>query len=365
MDTNNFKNPRLILDRTEIKEGSVAWRSPSNLAIVKYWGKHGVQLPRNPSISFTLDKAYTETSLYYSPKAAGSREGIAMQFYFEDQPNPAFEGKVRRYLESLLEVFPFLRQLELVIRSRNSFPHSSGIASSASSMSALALCLCSLEQRFFGTLNQEEALKQKASYLARLGSGSACRSVYPGLAVWGETGEVEGASDLFAVPFAERTHPVFLSFHDDILIVSKGEKSVSSRAGHELMDENVYSGSRYQQARRRFQDLITALEMGDVERFGQIAEAEALTLHALMMTTEQPYLLMKPNTVALIDRVQTFRKERNIPLYFSLDAGPNLHLLYPDREAAEIKAFIQKELLPFCENNQYIADGVGKGPSEL
>ncbi len=365
METINYDNPRLIIEPGKIGEGSITWRSPSNLAIIKYWGKYGNQLPRNPSISLTLDNAYTETTIYYTPKDSKAEDGgVALQFFFEDQPNEAFARKVKSYLESLKPVFPFLGQLELVIRSRNSFPHSSGIASSASSMSALALCLCSMEHEFFGTLSSDGEFRRKASYLARLGSGSACRSIYSTMAVWGETGEVPGSSNYFAVPYEEKVHDIFKHYHDDILIVSEGTKAVSSRAGHALMDENEYATNRFAQAKRRLHQLLRALSTGDVEMFGQLAEAEALTLHALMMMSHPPYLLLKPNTLALIEKVQAYRNEQQVPLHFSLDAGPNLHLLYPDSVAATVQAFIQEELAPLCEKSQVIADKVGEGPEE-
>ncbi len=360
----DYKNPQLVIETSKIEAGSISWRSPSNLAIVKYWGKHGRQLPRNPSISFTLDSAYTDTTLEYAPKT-GVDQGIDLAFYFEDQPHEVFGGKVRKFLESITDIFPFLRQLKLAIRSTNSFPHSSGIASSASSMSALALCLCSLEDELFGDLEDDEAFRQKASFVARLGSGSACRSIYEGLAVWGETGEVKGSSDLYAVPYADKVHEDFLSYHDAILIVSKGEKSVSSRAGHALMDDNPYADSRYRQAKLRLHRLLPALTTGDLEAFGNILEAEALTLHALMMASNPPYLLMKPNTLVLIEKVQQWRKDTGHPLYFSLDAGPNLHLLYPDKIKTEAENFIEGELVQYCENEHWIADQAGKGPLQL
>lgn len=359
----DYKDPKLVIETSKIEAGSISWRSPSNLAIIKYWGKHGRQLPRNPSISFTLDKAYTETSLKYEPKT-GVDQGIALEFLFDGQPMPPFEEKIRKFLEGIIDIFPFLRQLKLSVHSANSFPHSSGIASSASSMSALALCLCTLEDELFDSLENDEAFRQKASYVARLGSGSACRSIYAGLAEWGEMGEIEGSSDLYAIPY-EDVHESFLSYQDAILLVSKGQKPVSSRAGHALMDDNPYAESRYRQARQRLHNLLMAIRTGDLEAFGNMLEAEALTLHALMMASGQPYLLIKPNTLALIEKVQDFRKETGSPLYFSLDAGPNLHLLYPGQIKAEVENFINAELVQYCENGQWIADQVGKGPLQL
>ena len=209
----------------------VAEGTYSNLAIIKYWGKYGRQLPRNPSISITLDAAFTETTIAYQAKT-GADEGIALDFAFEGKANEAFRTKLLKFLESITDIFPFLRQLELNIQSYNSFPHSAGIASSASSMSAIALCLCSMEHRLFGSLEEDTAYRQKASFIARLGSGSACRSIYAKMALWGQTGEVEQSSDLYAIPFETQTHEIFKSCHDDILIASRGEKSVSSSAGH-------------------------------------------------------------------------------------------------------------------------------------
>ena len=358
----DYKNPKLIIETSTTENGSVTWKSPSNIALIKYWGKHGVQLPNNPSISFTLENAHTKTTINYGPKK-GIDFGIELDFYFEGEKNPQFEAKIKSFLESIIEVFPFLKQLELKLESSNSFPHSAGIASSASAMSALALCLCTLEDQLFGTLSNDLEFRKKASYIARLGSGSACRSVYPTLAVWGQTGEIEESSDLFAIPY-EESHEVFHGFHDDILIVSRDEKKVSSRAGHGLMEQNLYAGNRYQQARQRLHNLLTALKTGDLETFGRITEGEALTLHALMMTSNPPYILMHPNTLNIINALHEYRRETNLPVYFSLDAGPNIHLLYPDNIKEEVQKFTKEVLAPFCKND-ILMDIAGQGPLEL
>ncbi len=360
----DYNNSKLIIETAKIDAGKITWRSPSNLAIIKYWGKYGQQMPRNASISFTLDKAFTETSIEYSPKT-GPDEGIDLTFYFDGVKNEAFGNKLLKFLGNLTKIFPFLKQLKLVIKSTNSFPHSSGIASSASSMSAIALCLCSMEEQFFGTLKNDEAFRKKASFVARLGSGSACRSVYEKASIWGEIDDVPGSSNYYGIAAADLLHPNFHDFHDAILIVSTGEKAVSSTAGHALMEGNLFAEKRYLQAKNRFQYLISAFKSGDFEKFGQIAEGEALTLHALMMMSTPPYILMKPNSLAIIDKVRRYREETKNPLYFSLDAGPNLHLLYPDAIKNEVKLFIESELLQFCEREHWIDDKVGLGPLQL
>lgn len=363
-DIMDYNNSKLVLETAKTEPGQVSWRSPSNLAIIKYWGKYGTQLPKNPSISFTLKNAYTETILAYSPKKS-TEQNISLQLNFNGEKNEVFQQKMLRYFESLAAIFPFLRQLDLTIHTTNSFPHSTGIASSASGMSAIALCLCSLENRFFNTLSNSSEFYKKASYLSRLGSGSACRSVYPKMALWGESREVADSSNLYAVPMEGQIHPVFQTYHDDILIISKKEKSVSSRAGHELMEGNIYAENRYAQARQRLHNLLHILKTGEVDAFGAIAEAEALTLHALMMVSEPPYVLIKPNTLKAIDAIKNYRQTTKQPLYFSLDAGPNLHLLYPDTIKNDVQHFIRGELSEYCEQQQWIEDEAGEGPVEI
>lgn len=359
-----YDNPNLTLISSEVAPGALRWRSPSNIALVKYWGKHGVQLPRNPSVSFTLEGAATDTTLSYRSRAE-SGPGVDVKLLLDGSYSESFTTRTRSFLEQLLPVYPFLKQLSLEIKTSNSFPHSAGIASSASGMSALALCLVSLEEVLFTPLKDRAAFFTKASYLARLGSGSACRSVYGGAAVWGETSTLAGSSDEYAVPMTDSLHPVFRDFHDDILLISRSEKSVSSRAGHGLMEGNPYAPARYAQATRRTEEMLDVLQRGDLERFGEILESEALTLHALMMSSHPPYLLIRPNTLQCIERIQAWRATTGHPLYFTLDAGPNLHLLYPHSVAEPVKAFIREQLLFFCEDQLYLADRVGKGPERL
>lgn len=338
---------------------SITWRSPSNLAIVKYWGKHGRQLPRNASISLTLDNAYSETKLDYVEKE--DMDNISLDFFFEGQPNKAFGDRILKFLNSVADELPFLYEYHLTIHSSNSFPHSAGIASSASSMSALALCLCQMEREVAYTLPAEEMFYQRASYFARLASGSACRSIYPHAASWGVTKHIAGSSDEFATPFSNELHEVFKTFHDDILIISKDEKSVSSSAGHQLMEGNAFAPLRYELADKNLGSLLGAMRSGDIETFGVIAEEEALMLHALMMTSQPSYILMEANSIEAIKRVRAWREATGKPLYFSLDAGPNLHLLYPTEIVTEVQSFIVSDLQPLCQDGKWIADKVGMG----
>lgn len=339
--------------------GQTAWRSPSNIAIVKYWGKHGNQLPNNPSISFTLQNAYTDTQISYT----WSPSGPEVLFRFESAENKAFAEKIEKLLHQFLPAFPFLGRMKLHIESHNSFPHSSGIASSASSMSALVMCLIDIEHQLGAAMTEEERLR-KASYFSRLASGSAARSVFPTAALWGETPFHSESNDEFAIPL-DGIQPVFRTFRDTILIVSAGTKAVSSRAGHGLMEGNPFAGVRYQQANKNIGELLHVLHGGDLETFVQITEAEALQLHALMMTSEPSFILMQPNTLEAIARIRNFRKDTGIPLSFTLDAGPNVHLLYPDEYHPVVNDFVQQQLKSLCQDGRLIEDRVGQGPQMI
>ena len=340
-------------------QGRVRWRSPSNIALVKYWGKRGKQLPQNPSISFTLSECCTETFVQYE-----KADGFGFKFFFEGQENPAFGAKIEKFLMDNQAFFPFINQLHLKVESRNTFPHSSGIASSASSMSAFVMGLIEIENLLVGPSTGSGTLT-KASYFSRLASGSAARSVFPAMALWGKTEAYEGSSDEYAVSLANDIHPVFKTYRDSILIVSGETKAVSSRAGHGLMEGNPYATARYEQANENTKELLSALKSGDMDNFINITESEALQLHALMMCSNPSFILMKPNTLRIIEEVRNFRNETHIPLCFTLDAGPNVHLLYPESEAEKVEHFIKDHLATYCVENKWIADHVGDGPKKL
>ena len=336
--------------------GRVGWACPSNIALVKYWGKKGKQLPQNPSISFTLSECRSETFITFE-----KADRFGFSFFFEGKENPAFGSKIEKFLIDNQAFFPFINQLNLKVESRNTFPHSSGIASSASSMSAFVMCLLNIENQIVS----KQFDFQKASYFSRLASGSAARSVFSAMALWGKTEAYEGSSDDYAVSLENDIHPVFKTYHDSILIVSGDTKSVSSRAGHALMEGNPYAPARYAQANENIKNLLSALKSGDLDTFINITESEALQLHALMMCSNPSYILMRPNTLNLINEIRGFRDETKIPLCFTLDAGPNVHLLYPESEAEEVEYYIKNVLADYCDRDLWIADHVGEGPKNL
>ena len=342
-----------------LEAGEFEWSAPSNIALVKYWGKKPHQIPANPSLSFTLNNCKTVTKLKYEKKE--STETYSFDLLFEGKPKDEFKPKIEKLFERVLPYLPFLTQYHFTIETANTFPHSSGIASSASAMAALAMNFMSIE-RLLNPKMTEEHFCEKASFLSRLGSGSACRSVFGSIVVWGEHPVIEGSSDLYGVPYTKEIHPIFKHYEDTILLVDKGEKQVSSTVGHQLMNNHPYASNRFAQASSNITKLDIVLQSGDLYDFMNIVESEALTLHAMMMTSNPYYILMKPNTLEIINRIWEFRKETNVPICFTLDAGANVHVLYPENVKKRALEFINEHLTRFCENGQFILDDVGKGP---
>jgi len=341
-----------------IYDGSFTWSAPSNIALVKYWGKKKNQIPANPSVSFTLNNCKTVTTVSFSKK--NNLSDFSFALLFEGQPKEEFKPKILKFFERTVEYLPFLKEFHFTIDTKNTFPHSSGIASSASGMAALAVNFMSIE-RLLNPEMTEAYFNQKASFLARLGSGSACRSIKGKIVVWGEHVAIAGSSDLFGVELPEKIHSNFVNYQDTILLVDKGEKQVSSTVGHDLMNGHPFAERRFEQAHENLSKLKVILQNGNFDEFIKIVESEALTLHAMMMTSLPYFLLMKPNTLEIINKIWKFRSDTKIPICFTLDAGANVHVLYPENVSVKVLQFIQDELVGYCQNGQYICDSIGNG----
>lgn len=335
-----------------ISSQMVSASCPSNIALIKYWGKYERQIPANPSISYTLNNCKTNTSMEFV-----ADEKFSVQTFLSGNEEKKFAEKIEKYFRNIEEFLPWILKGKYVIKTENTFPHSSGIASSASGFGAIAKCLMELDQQFSGLQDSDFKLR-KASFLARLGSGSACRSLYDGLVVWGATKEVEDSSDLYALQYPnDQIHEIFKHFNDWVLLIHEGEKSVSSTVGHGLMNTNPYAERRFQEAHENFAALKMILKNGDMPNFIKVVEHEALTLHAMMMMSDPAFILMKTGTLAVINKIWDYRKETGLPLFFTLDAGANVHLLFPaDKDEDQIKEFIVKELLQFTQNNGVVKD---------
>ena len=321
---------------------------------MKYWGKCGVQLPCNTNFSFTLKHCQTFTKVCFTARERGQKSA---ELWFEGKQTPRFLPKVELFLKRASLLYPWVNQLHLSIETKNSFPHSAGLASSASSMAALALCLMHFQREFFGGVGKgtesEADFFKESSRLARLGSGSACRSLFAPAAFWEKEGE-------FASPF--EVHPTFRHLGDAILIVDREEKPLSSSAGHAQMRGHPFARARYRQAQKHWQQLVQALATGDFARFAEICEAEAHSLHALISTAPGGEILWRPQSLAIMREIGRKRKE-GLPVCYTLDAGPNVHLLFPGEYRARVLDFVKNTLFPLLPTGYWIDDCIGEGPT--
>lgn len=318
-----FKTEILILSEL-VSSYQYFSEAPSNIALVKYWGKKKRQIPLNPSISFTLKNSISKMNLELQ-----KNNEFALKVMLDGVFNENFTSNLLPKILGLKDYFDWIDQYRFFIKTTNTFPHSAGIASSASSMCALAQCLLQADKELRNSEHDQNFL----SRIARLLSGSAGRSVSGPIMHWGIESD-EYASNL------NDYHQIFATFRDTILVVDDQPKSISSTEGHRLMNSHPYRESRIKLAGDHSKLMLTALKEGDLDLFGHTLEQEALGLHALMMTSDPSYCLMKPLSLEIIQKLKEYRDKTKVQCFFTLDAGPNIHLLYPEQERAHVAAFL-------------------------
>jgi diphosphomevalonate decarboxylase len=289
----------------------------SNIALVKYWGKRDEELilPYNSSISVTLDNLFTHTTVEFSKYFPEDKVFINGKEI--EKGTQEYEEYIGRFLRKLRELYPKqTNQMKAKIFSINNFPTSSGLASSASGFAALALaCNEALD------LNLS---KKKVSILARLGSGSACRSIYGGFVEW-KKGNKKDGSDSFAYQLAPPDH--WKEFRIIVCITSMKEKKIKSRAG---MKQTVKTSPFYRAWLETVENDLKDVEKGilkkDFSLVGKTTESNCLKMHATMLTTYPPIIYWNEETISLINAVMNLREDGK-ECYFTIDAGPQVKVL--------------------------------------
>ena len=289
--------------------------SHSNIALIKYWGNRNdlLRLPVTGSISFSLDKAFTTTTIEFGDGLSADQVELDGML-----ASGATAQRISRHLD-LLRALAGTSQTARV-DSRNNFPMGAGIASSASGFAALT---CAAAWALGLDLPEREL-----SRLARRGSGSASRSVPGGFVEW-------RASDDDAQSFAETLAPAeHWPLHDLVAIVAHGEKTVGSTEGHHLAHSSPLYRARVARVEHDLPVMRRAILMRDFQALGELAEADALSMHAVMLTSRPSLLYWSPGTVALIHAIREWRRA-GLACYFTIDAGPNVHVLCTPESAAE------------------------------
>jgi diphosphomevalonate decarboxylase len=226
--------------------------------------------------------------------------------------------------------------------------------------------LADLDYQLQGVAAENEKFWHSASRLARMGSGSAARSVYGGFAWWGKSSVLKGSTDCYAVSVSDRVHESYFSLCDAVLLVDSTKKRVSSSAGHALMNNHPYKEAHLKQANQTIGQLYGLMQTdGNRLAFIDLVEQEALSLHALMMSSSPSFVLLKPGSLELIEKIRDFRQQTGLPVGFTIDAGPNIHLLYWKEDQDAVHSFIRNELLYHTESGAWLDDRVGNGPVKL
>lgn len=183
--------------------------------------------------------------------------------------------------------------------------------------------------------------------------------------MWGHAESVPESSDNYAIPIELSADSMFRNPRIAIMIVSSSKKSLSSSMGHRLMDAHPFAAARYLQAREHLKKLFKSMQEEDFSTFAQIVETEAFTLHSLLMTSSTDGLLLKPSSLRIIEEVRSFRNATGTPVCFTLDAGPNLLLIYPETARGAVLPFIESRLVSLCEEGRWLDDKLGDGPKKL
>lgn len=312
---------------TERKRASAT--ACSNIAFIKYWGKQDFDwnVPLNDSISMNLSGAVTTTTVEWDPALAQD------EIYLEGERVLDERGlRISRYLDRIREDW---YRMGARVASVNSFPAGTGIASSASGFAALASAA-------IAAFHEGHPDESDMTRWARRGSGSACRSIQAGFVEWtAGSGDADSLSQQFCPP-------EHWDLTDLVVLVSRSPKTISSSQGHRIAVAHPFMKERQKLLPSRILALKGALAQRDFSTFGEIVEHEAMEVQAIMMSGQPSALYMQPGTIELIHAVRTWREYDGLPVYFTLDAGPNMHVLCESGHAPEVRRRIEK-LVPRVE----------------
>jgi diphosphomevalonate decarboxylase len=298
----------------------------SNIAFVKYWGvgkgRRERRLPLNPSVSMTLDVARTTTTVEFLPRLKADSCRI------NDKPAPPEAAeRVRRVMDRVRQLAGSKRFAR--VASVNHFPTSAGVASSASGFAALALAAV----RAAGLATSPKTLVP----LTILGSGSACRSLHGGYVLWSPPQKGRQASSVRQLE-AEESWPLV----DLVAILSRKQKPVPSEQGHLLAWTSPLLKGRLVSLGKIVRKVKRAIRERDLPALGESLEADALCMHAVMMTSRPALLYWVPATVAVIKAVRHWRIRKGLDCYFTIDAGPNVHVITAPEQARAVSKALKR-----------------------
>jgi len=308
-----------------------------NIAFIKYWGNKDefLRIPLNSSLSMNLDNLFTRTQVEFDPRIHSDSLIINREQCY----GPSFD-RLSKFLDILREKSK--KEIYAKVISENNFPTAAGIASSASAFAALTLAAVNA----LGLNLSEKELSQ----LARRGSGSASRSIPEGFVEW-QAGNND--QDSFSFSIAPPSH---WDLVDCITIVQSIPKKVSSTEGHRLANTSILQEIRVKDSNRRLEICKKAIINKDFEKFAQIIELDSNLMHAVMMTSQPPLFYWEPISLEIMRAVTDWRSQ-GIPVCYTIDAGPNIHVICTSGLAEKIKL----DLLKIDGVIDVLLSGVGSG----
>ena len=310
--------------------------APSNIAFIKYWGKKNedLRLPENGSISMNLSGLRTTTTVEFNPdftrdlillRHSGKRGTSASRISMV-QRDSGLARMTSLEIQRVVEHLNRIRSLaELNYRakvvSKNNFPTGTGLSSSASGFAALTLAAS-----YAAGLSLSE---KELSTLARLGSGSACRSIPDGFVEWlpGETNETSYSVSLYP--------PDYWNIVDVVAIVSKNKKETPTTEGQKLARSSPFLRVRLERIKEKIILIKKYMQEKNFSAFGELLEQEALELHAIMLTSNPPLIYWLPATIGVMHAVQKWRKD-GLEVYFTVNTGQDIHLICQKQDANKV-----------------------------
>jgi diphosphomevalonate decarboxylase len=289
--------------------------APSNIAFIKYWGRKDeiLRLPQNGSISMNLSHLLTTTTVEFHP------DFVEDTFIINGTQQPMEGNRVVKHLDRVRALANI--QTKAKVQTENNFPTGTGLSSSASGFAALTVAAAQAA----GLHLSEKAL----SILARQGSGSACRSIPDGFVEWldGDTSDTSYATSLYPA--------TYWGLVDIVAVVSKERKDVSTSEGQKLVGSSPFFAVRKAHMPEKIAAIKSYLAAQDFEHFGELIEAEALELHAIMLTSRPSLVYWLPGSLLIMKLVKKWRSQ-GVPVYFTINTGQDIHLICEKKHSDKV-----------------------------
>jgi len=304
-------------------------QAPANIALIKYMGKldESLNIPANPSLSYTLNKLQTNVQLETQTFDQDCWEPLNIPGAEPFDLNPAAQARFLNHLGRIKSYFDY--RGGFIVRSSNNFPHSSGLASSASSFAALTKCavqaLAELTQKPLPSVEEQ-------AQLSRLGSGSSCRSFFPTWALW-EKDSVKAIH----LPYEHLIH--------EVILVSHAEKKIGSGKAHQLIKTSPLYQGRIERASNNLKQLLHAFELQSWEEAFNITWREFHDMHALFSSSTPSFHYMTPTSKKVLKLLQDLWHHHADGPLVTMDAGPNIHLLYREDQYELAQQFKSDHLI--------------------